>query len=189
MWSSRVMGIALLVAVLAACATIVPNTQPVANQSANPLFSTIAALDAAAFASFNNCSSSEELQKHASYFAPDVEFYHDTGGVTWSRHDMLANTEKYVCGKFRRELVPGSLVVFPIKDYGAIEQGIHRFCPIGGSSCEGIANFILIWRHQADRWQVTRVLSYGHRQNEAAGAQPGAAADGPGLASRDSVRR
>ena len=31
-----------------------------------------------------------------------VEFYHDTGGVTWTRQDMIANTEKYVCGKFRR---------------------------------------------------------------------------------------
>jgi hypothetical protein len=26
-----------------------------------------------------------------------------------------------------RELVPGTLQVYPVKDYGAIEMGVHRF--------------------------------------------------------------
>ncbi len=46
------------------------------------LFETVSALDTAAFESFNKCSAPEQLQRHASYFASDVEFYHDTGGVT-----------------------------------------------------------------------------------------------------------
>jgi len=58
----------------------------------------ISALDTAVFDSFNDCSSPGQLEKHASYFTPGVEFYHDTGGVTWTRQDMIANTEKYVCG-------------------------------------------------------------------------------------------
>jgi len=37
---------------------------------------------------------------------------------------MIANTEKNVCGKFRRELVLGSLEVFQVKDFGAIERGV-----------------------------------------------------------------
>src|SRR5688500_4943279 len=53
---------------------------------------TIAALDTAVFDAFNTCSTPVQLQKHATYFSPDVEFYHDTGGVTWSREEMIEST-------------------------------------------------------------------------------------------------
>mgnify|MGYP006200481659 CR=1 FL=1 len=93
-----------------------------------------------------------------------VEFYHDTGGVTWTREAMLDNTRQYACGRFTRELVPGSLRVYPIKDFGAIAQGRHRFCQVSSGACEGIADFTMVWRLQADgQWRITRVLSYGHR--------------------------
>ena len=131
--------------------------------SADALFDTISALDTAVFDAFNHCSVPAELQKHASYFAPDVEFYHDTGGVTWTRKEMIDKTRQNVCGHFRRELVPGSLKVYPIKDFGAIEQGVHRFCQFDTGKCDGIADFTIVWRHQGDAWQITRVLSYGHR--------------------------
>jgi hypothetical protein len=127
------------------------------------LFDTVAALDTAVFDAFNRCSAQGQLQKHAAYFAPDVEFYHDTGGVTWNRRDMLANTEKYVCGSFRRELVPGSLRVYPIKDFGAIAQGTHRFCQFKTGKCDGAADFLIVWRNRDGEWAITRVLSYGHR--------------------------
>lgn len=128
-----------------------------------PLFDTIAALDAAVFEAFNSCATPGQLLKHGGYFAADVEFYHDTGGVTWNREQMLANTNKYACGTFRRELVAGSLRVFPIKDFGAIEQGVHRFCQFSSGSCEGAAEFLIVWRQQDGKWSITRVLSYGHR--------------------------
>lgn len=133
-----------------------------AHASADPLFDTISALDSAVFDAFNRCSVPAELQKHASYFAADVEFYHDTGGVTWTRQEMIDKTRRNVCGHFRRELVPGSLRVFPVKDFGAIEQGVHRFCQFDTGKCDGIADFTIVWRHQGDAWQITRVLSYGH---------------------------
>jgi hypothetical protein len=79
---------------------------------------------------------------------------------------MIANTAKNVCGHFRRELVPGSLKVYPIKDFGAIEQGVHRFCQFDTGDCDGIADFVIVWRRQGDKWQITRVLSYGHRPNK-----------------------
>jgi hypothetical protein len=130
------------------------------------LFDTIGKLDAAVFDAFNHCGSPAELQLHASYFAPDVEFYHDTGGVTWTRDEMIANTAKNACGNYRRELVAGSLKVFPIKDFGAIEQGVHRFCRVASDACEGMADFVIVWRLQSTKWQITRVLSYGHRPIE-----------------------
>jgi len=141
---------------------------PVLADSASPemqdqLTRDISALDTAVFDAFNHCSDPARLQEHAGYFAPDVEFYHDTGGVTWTRDAMIANTGKYVCGHFTRELVTGSMKVHPVKDFGAISQGVHRFCQIDTGKCEGLADFTIVWRKQDGDWRITRVLSYGHR--------------------------
>ena len=155
----------LMVLALVSPIALASETQPVPRQSSEALFDNIAALDSAVFDAFNHCSSPGELQKYASYFSPDVEFYHDTGGVTWTRDAMVANTAKNVCSHFRRELVSGSLRVYPIKDFGAIEQGVHRFCQFKTGTCEGIADFVMIWRNQHGTWQITRALSYGHRPN------------------------
>lgn len=139
------------------------NTQPQDNAHAESLERTIAELDAATFDAFNRCTDSKQLERHADFFAEDVEFYHDTGGVTWNRAAMLANTRKNVCGNFTRELIPGSLKVYPIKDFGAIEQGSHRFCQVASGKCEGLADFTIVWHQTKAGWKITRVLSYGHR--------------------------
>ena len=76
---------------------------------------------------------------------------------------MIANTRQYVCGNFRRELIPSTLEVFPVKDFGAIARGSHRFCQFASGECEGLADFTIVWRLQDGRWTITRVLSYGHR--------------------------
>ena len=146
------------------------STQSAADHPATELATVISALDGAVFDAFNNCSSPGQLEKHATFFAPDVEFYHDTGGVTWNRRDMIAGTQKNVCGNFRRELIPGTLKVFPIKGFGAIEQGTHRFCQFKTGACEGMADFVILWRLKDGEWQITRVLSYGHRAIEAVGS-------------------
>ena len=131
-----------------------------------PLFDSIAAQDAATFDAFNHCDEPGQLDKHASHFAPDVEFYHDAGGVTWTRDAMIANTGKNVCGHFRRQLVPGSLRVWPVKGFGAIETGSHVFCQLAGKDCEGLADYTIVWHQVGDHWLITRVLSYGHRANK-----------------------
>lgn len=134
-----------------------------AQATQGPLYATILALDTAVFAAFNDCATPGQLERHADFFADDVEFYHDQGGVTWTRDEMLANTRKYVCGNFSRQLVPGSLRVYPVKDYGAIAQGVHRFCQFKSGACEGEADFLIVWRLQEGEWHITRVLSFGHR--------------------------
>ena len=146
----NLMTTAIALAALVASVAFATDARSADEPTADPLFSTVSALDGAVFDSFNNCSASEQLQKHATYFASDVEFYHDTGGVTWTRQDMLPNTEKNVCGKIRRELVPGTLKVFPVKDYGAIAQGVHRFCQVGAAECEGMADLAQAGRAMAD---------------------------------------
>ncbi len=129
------------------------------------LFTTVAALDNTVFDAFNRCGDPEQLEIHASYFSPDTEFYHDNGGVTWTRDAMIANTKKHACGNYQRELIPGTLEVFPIKGFGALARGTHRFCQSDTGSCGGQADFVMLWREQDGRWQVTRTFSFGHRPN------------------------
>lgn len=160
------LAVAATTAALCGCTSIPPAVKSVTAHNAalaDPLFAEVAALDAGVFAAFNACDVAEQLQRHASYFADDVEFYHDRGGVTWTREAMLANTAKFACGKYRRELIDGSLRVYPVREFGAVSLGTHRFCQIADGKCDGAADFVMVWRQRGDRWMVTRVLSYGHR--------------------------
>lgn len=152
---------AVLVALAAAITSFAASAETAPDHER--LYDTVAALDTAVFDAFNHCSEPGQLERHASYFAADVEFYHDNGGVTWTREDMIAGTRKNVCGKFTRELVAGSLKVYPVKGFGAIAQGSHRFCQLSSGACDGMADFTMIWREQNGEWKLTRVLSYGHR--------------------------
>jgi hypothetical protein len=63
----------------------------------------------------------------------------------------------------RRELVPGTLEVYPLKGYGAIEVGEHRFChdEDGKQDC-GTMKFSMVWRQTGATWKLSRVLSYAH---------------------------
>lgn len=160
-------GVVLILAAPVAAAAAGTTSQAAIAQSQDALFKTVSRLDTELFDTFNHCSSPEELQKHASYLSPSLEFYHDKGGVTWSRHDYIANTKMNACGKFRRYLIQDSVQVFPIKDYGAIEQGRHKFCYIKTGKCFGEAQFFIVWHHQKDgKWEATRIFSYGHRAIE-----------------------
>lgn len=130
---------------------------------ASDLARTIESLDRALFDAFNRCADPQQLQLHAAYFSEDTEFYHDRSGVTWNRADMLRNTATYACGKYTRQLVPGSLNVTPVNGFGAIATGRHRFCDSAGAACPGEADFVMLWRQSGTRWAVTRTLSLGHR--------------------------
>lgn len=156
------LSLALLASALHTAPLLAAGTSPADGQAPAPLFDEIAALDTRVFDAFNHCSEPGRLEEHTGYFSPDIEFYHDTGGVTWTRDAMIANTKKYVCGHFTRQLIPGSLKVYPIKDFGALAQGVHRFCQLDSGKCEGAADFTIVWRLRDGQWQITRVLSYGH---------------------------
>ena len=61
-----------------------PSPVPASSGAGGPLFEEVQTLDIAVFDAFNTCDKPGQLQKHGSYFADDVEFYHDDGGVTWN---------------------------------------------------------------------------------------------------------
>jgi hypothetical protein len=120
----------------------------------------IAAADSALFAAFN----ARDLNRFRGFFARDLEFYQDNKGV-----ENYVQTMKDFAQMFgqptqiRRDLVPGTVEVYPIKKYGAIEAGSHRFCHMenGKDDC-GTFKFIHIWRSTKAGWKITRVVSYAH---------------------------
>lgn len=93
-----------------------------------------AALDAAFFDSYNRC----DLAKFATFLADDLEFYHDQGGVTLGREKVTESVKQNICGKVTRQLVPGSLQIYPMKGYGLIEVGVHRFYHPGHDGTEPV---------------------------------------------------
>jgi len=121
---------------------------------------TITALDAALFDSYNHC----DMEKFQSFFVEDVEFYHDQGGVTLGRAALTESVKKNICGKTTRELVPGTLQVYYMKGYGAVEMGVHRFHHPGHEDTEGVGEgkFIHLWQYKDGSWKITRVISYDH---------------------------
>jgi hypothetical protein len=123
------------------------------------LFRTIASLDTALFDSYNHC----DLPKLASFLADSVEFYHDQTGLMVGARNVTEAVRKNICGKVVRDLVPGSLEVYPLNGYGAVEIGIHRFHPLGAKPGEGgDAQFIHLWQNTIGVWKVTRVISFDH---------------------------
>lgn len=124
------------------------------------LFETIARMDSAIFGAFN----AHDVDRLMCLFTDDLEFYHDTGGLTDNRQSA-ESFKKMFAGTpdIHRDLVKGSLEVYPIKDYGAIEVGEHRFChkENGKDDC-GTFKFAMIWRKSSELWKISRVISYGH---------------------------
>jgi len=124
------------------------------------LFPKVAALDRELFDAFNRCA----LEKFDSFFVEDVEFYHDHDGLTVGRQNVTDAVKKNICGKVTRELVPGTLEVYPLRGYGAIEIGVHRFHHPKAEATEpvGEAKFVHVWQNKDGAWKITRVLSYDH---------------------------
>lgn len=134
--------------------------------STKELHDRIAALDAALFAAYNKC----DIDKVGTFFAEDLEFYHEKGGLTLTRDASLALMRKNLCGadsnRVRRELVEGSMEVRPINNYGAVQTGEHRFYLTQKGQTEkldGIGKFVMLWREKDGEWKITRVISYGFR--------------------------
>jgi len=156
--SLLLLPIILSVFICHAPAQTVPPLDKIQNQQ--ELDSAITTLDAALFDAYNKC----DLEKFASYIDENVEFYHDQGGVTLGRAALTDSVKKNICGKVTRELVPGSLKIYPMKGYGAVEIGVHRFHHPGHDDTEGIgeAEFIHLWQYKDGAWKITRVISYDH---------------------------
>ena len=124
------------------------------------LYQEIAKQDSLLFNAFNT----RDIDLFKTMFTEDLEFYHDKGGLTGYEHtiDFLKTTAQGN-NQLKRELEKGSLEVYPIPGYGAMEIGMHRFCHLdnGKQNC-GTFKFVHIWQKKDNQWKITRVISYDH---------------------------
>jgi hypothetical protein len=99
------------------------------------------------------------MDVYATLFSEDLEFYHDKGGLSTSKKDMVEAVKNNICNKVNRELLKGSIEVSPIPGFGAIEIGSHRFHNLVEKSISGWSKFVVAWQFKDGLWKVTRVIS------------------------------
>jgi hypothetical protein len=123
---------------------------------------------------YNQCDAEKERQ----FFTPDIEFYHDKGGITLGAEALLATAKKNLCSNpdyhVRREAVAGTVKVFPLRNgnviYGAVISGQHRFYVLEKGKPERLdtqARFFHVWLLQDGSWRMARAISYDHQSQKA----------------------
>ena len=144
-------------------------TAPVALPDGPALTAAIAERDAELFSvMFDRC----EPEALSDIITTDFEFYHDKAGRMAGREAFVGD---YAAGceakkapdawRSRRELVAGSLKVYAIPGYGAVEEGTHLFYERRGDGPErlvGRARFSIVWTLEDDHWRAGRALSIDH---------------------------
>lgn len=138
------------------------NTQHLAaNKTYTPdskeLYNSIVHMDSILFGAYNTC----DMATFASCFSEDIEFYHDKGGLMTNKDSILAATKRNICGKVTRVLIEGSIEVYPINGYGAIEMGQHYFInnQEPADVKHAIGKFVHTWKNENGKWRLTRVIS------------------------------
>lgn len=139
-------------------------------ETSSELYKTLKKNDSLIFDSaFNECKTSDLT----ALIAEDIEFYHDTGGIDIGKEPFLESVKQGICGnpavRPYRELIKGSLQVFPLKNngtlYGAIQKGDHNFYlkENGKTRPTVTAKFTHLWILENKKWTLKRVLSYDHQ--------------------------
>ena len=128
--------------------------------TSNELYREIEQMDEIMFNAFNE----KDIEKFKSLFTSDLEWFQDNGGllnydtVFTNFSNMFKNENRLT-----RKLVKGTLEVHPIKDYGAIETGMHEFRHMENGKEEiGTFKFLMIWQKKDNQWKISRVVSYNH---------------------------
>ncbi|MCB9251495.1 MAG: class A beta-lactamase-related serine hydrolase [Flavobacteriales bacterium] len=121
---------------------------------------------------FNNC----DIIQFENLVSDNFEFYHDKSGITSSKSEFISSIKDGICKltyKPRRELIEGSLEVYPLENngvlYGAIQIGRHRFYAIEKDKTEhltSIAKYSHVWLIENGNWKLSRGLSFDHQEKE-----------------------
>jgi hypothetical protein len=132
-----------------------------------PLVDLIEGLDTKLGTAYINC----DVETFVSMTAPDVELYHDEVGKFVgldATRDILvqgicAGVKKGI--QFRRELIPGSLVVYRMAKVGALEFRSTSFWqrrPGEPETQVGTLKEMTLWERRDGVWLVSRHIAYGH---------------------------
>jgi hypothetical protein len=120
------------------------------------LHAQIVRMDSILFDAYNHC----KLEVIDQLFSDDIEFFHDQGGLSTSKKDLVNAIRNNICGKVQRELIPGTIEVYPIANYGAIEMGWHQFHNNQEPNAKPHpSKFVTIWKKENEKWVMTRVIS------------------------------
>lgn len=126
------------------------------------IYKEIFKVDSVFFQAFNNCDS----VTYRTYLTDDLEFYHDLGGVHFLPTEMQSLREMCAMNNhIRRELIKGTLEVYKLGNFGAVEIGIHRIYHTNPGQTEHISGdykFIHVWEKKDGFWKLKRIISYGH---------------------------
>lgn len=130
----------------------IPSYKPIDQK----LYEEIVKMDSIYFQAYNTC----DMKTQASLYHDNLEFYHDKGGIETSKKELLESLEKNICGKVTRTLIKGSIEVYPIPNYGAVQIGYHKFFNNREPNQKSIpSKFIVIWKKEEKLWKITRVIS------------------------------
>jgi len=144
--------------------TIRLSAQPTQTRpEAQELYDEISHMDTVLFDAFNN----RDLTKMRTLFTDDLEFYHDRDGLTVYQQNMASFKSNFEStARLRRALMEGSLEVYPIPGYGAVEIGVNDTDTTEKGQQEhltGTAKFVHVWQKKNGEWKISRVISYDHR--------------------------
>jgi hypothetical protein len=154
----QIVAIALLATSLTASQARAQNAQSqnAKNPKTQELYNTIVHMDSVYFNAYNSC----DMETQTALYSDSLEFYHDASGLQTSKQAVLDAIKRNICGKVSRVLVKGSIEVYPLPGFGAVEMGLHQF--INHAENDHLSDpdkFILIWRLKNGQWQITRVIS------------------------------
>ena len=153
-----------------AAAALLQTPPPVEIPQGAALTEAVTARDAAFFALFFEGCDPERL---AEMVTDDFEFFDDRGGLMTTTGTEFVDQYRTRCEarrapdgwRTRRELVPGTLQIYRMNAYGAVETGEHRFYEAQGDgplALAGRAKFSQIWKLENGHWKLARVFSYDH---------------------------
>ncbi len=120
-------------------------------------YNSIVYTDSVFFDAYNHCN----LPVMDSMISENIEFYHDKGGLSTSKSQIMEATKNNICGKVTRELLPGSIEVYEIADYGAVEIGFHGFHNNQEKETgpTHFSKFVHLWKKVNGQWKLSRVIS------------------------------
>ena len=134
-------------------------------------FDEVAAADKALFSAFFDRCDVDALAKMVT---DDFEMFHDKNGYMTKSGKEFLDGIKETCARqktgedyrARREIEAGTLKVYPLNNYGAIETGVHRFYQLLPGKPEKlveVSQFTHVWKKEESGWKLSRVISFDHR--------------------------
>jgi ketosteroid isomerase-like protein len=138
-------------------------------QQSGSLYAEIFKMDSLVFSSAqNDC----DLERYESFLSEDFEYFHDKAGFTDSKENEMADMAIF-CGEeqrtrqpLRRELTKGTLKVFSMDNYGALEFCDHVFylqINDGTEKLVGSGRMTALWKLENNEWKLARIISYDHQ--------------------------